>query len=171
MEVFLQGKGLLKLTQMKGLVIYALYYEIESWSQMRVDLRMEALQMKGFYNLLHFAIAYNWRNFSRFKVSEVRKMYAHAIEDLSASCSKHSRQNNDGARVGEEGALGWSTWLDKEEETRPQLMNEELSRENEGGGWTGWSEPWSKDNEGIANVEHETMNDVVMENIQDEEEY
>ena len=60
MEVFLQGKGLLKLTQMKGLVIYALYYEIESWSQMRVDLRMEALQMKGFYNLLHFAIAYNW---------------------------------------------------------------------------------------------------------------
>ena len=50
-------------------------------------------------------------------------------------------------------------------------MNEELSRENEGGGWTGWSEPWSKDNEGIANVEHETMNDVVMEDIQDEEEY
>ena len=79
--------------------------------------------------------------------------------------------NSDGARVGEEGALGWSTWLDKEEETRQQLMNEELSRENEGGGWTGWSEPWSKDNEGIANVEHETMNDVVMENIQDEEEY
>ena len=42
MEVFLQGKGLLKLTQMKGLVIYALYYEIESWSQMRADLHMEA---------------------------------------------------------------------------------------------------------------------------------
>ncbi|CAJ1952201.1 unnamed protein product [Sphenostylis stenocarpa] len=185
------------------------------------------------------------RNFSRFKVSDVRKMYVHAIEALSASCSKHSRQvlqgadpsspdpvivqlelglvdiflslcrfewqagyrelatalfqaeiefclfcpplllteqgkhrlfehfwNSDGARVGEEGALGWSTWLEKEEETRQQVMNEELSRENEGGGgWTGWSEPRSKDNECVAIVENEDNNDVVMEDNQDEEEY
>ncbi|XP_029129968.1 protein NRDE2 homolog isoform X2 [Cajanus cajan] len=184
------------------------------------------------------------RNFSRFKVSEVRKMYAHAIEALSAACSKHSRQvlqgadpsspdpvfvqlelglvdvflslcrfewqagyrelatalfqaeiefslfcpplllteqskhrlfehfwNSDGARVGEEGALGWSTWLEKEEETRQQVMNEELSCENEGGGWTGWSEPLSKDNEGLVNVENEANNDLLMGDDQDEEEY
>ncbi|KAH1207217.1 Protein NRDE2 [Glycine max] len=202
------------------------------------------LQHSGSYKLWREFLHIVQRNFSRFKVSEVRKMYAHAIEALSASCSKHSRQvlqaanpsspdpvfvqlelglvdiflslcrfewqtgyrelatalfqaeiefslfcpplllteqskhrlfehfwNSGGARVGEEGALGWSTWLEKEEETRQRVMNEELSRENEGGGWTGWSEPWSKDNEGIANVEHETMNDVVMEDIQDEEEY
>ncbi|KAL9324380.1 hypothetical protein ACSQ67_009237 [Phaseolus vulgaris] len=184
------------------------------------------------------------RNFSRFKVSEVRKMYVHAIEALSASCSKHSRQvlqdadpsspdpafvqlelglvdvflslcrfewqagyrelatalfqaeiefslfcpplllteqgkhrlfehfwNSGGARVGEEGALGWSTWLEKEEETRQKVINEELSRENEGGGWTGWSEPRSKDNEGITIVENEDNNDVVTGDTQDEEEF
>lgn len=79
--------------------------------------------------------------------------------------------NSDGARVGEEGALGWSTWLEKEEETRQQVMNEELSRENEGGGWTGWSEPRYKDNEGLVNVENEANNDLVMGDNQDEEEY
>ncbi|XP_014514785.1 protein NRDE2 homolog isoform X2 [Vigna radiata var. radiata] len=184
------------------------------------------------------------RNFSRFKVSEVRKMYVHAIEALSASCSKHSRQvlqgadpsssdpaivelelglvdiflslcrfewqagyrelatalfqaeiefslfcpplllteqrkhrlfkdfwNSGGARVGEEGALGWSTWLEKEEETRQKVINEELVRESDGGGWTGWSEPRSKDNEDVTIVENEDNNDVVMEDAQDEEEY
>lgn len=79
--------------------------------------------------------------------------------------------NSDGARVGEEGALGWSTWLEKEEETRQQVMNEELSRENEGGGWTGWSEPRYKDNEGLVNVENEANNDLVMGDNQDDEEY
>ncbi|KAH1234049.1 Protein NRDE2 [Glycine max] len=202
------------------------------------------LQHSGSYKLWREFLHTVQRNFSRFKVSEVRKMYAHAIEALSASCSKHSRQvlqatdpsspdpvfvqlelglvdiflslcrfewqagyrelatslfqaeiefslfcpplllteqskhrlfehfwNSGGARVGEEGALGWSAWLEKEEETRQKVMNDELSRENEGGGWTGWSEPWSKDNEGIVNVENETINDVVMEDMQDEEEY
>ena len=78
--------------------------------------------------------------------------------------------NSDGARVGEEGALGWSTWLEKEEETRQQVIKEELSHENEGGGWTGWSEPLSKDKEGIANVENEVNNDLVMEDNEDEDE-
>ncbi|XP_047151586.1 nuclear exosome regulator NRDE2 isoform X2 [Vigna umbellata] len=184
------------------------------------------------------------RNFSRFKVSEVRKMYVHAIEALSASCSKHSRQvpqgadpsssdpaivelelglvdiflslcrfewqagyrelatalfqaeiefslfcpplllteqhkhrlfkdfwKSGGARVGEEGALGWSTWLEKEEETRLKVINEELVRESDEGGWTGWSEPRFKDNEDVTMVENEDNNDVVMEDTQDEEEY
>ncbi|TKY44864.1 NRDE protein [Spatholobus suberectus] len=202
------------------------------------------LQHSGSYKLWREFLHIVQRNFSRFKVSEVRKMYAHAIEALSASCSKHSRQvlqaadpsspdpvfvqlelglvdiflslcrfewqagyrelatalfqaeiefslfcpplllteqskhrlfehfwNSGGARVGEEGALGWSTWLEKEEETRQRVMNEELSRENEGGGWTGWSEPWSNDTKGIVNVENEANNDVVMGDNQDEEEY
>ncbi|XP_027358649.1 protein NRDE2 homolog isoform X2 [Abrus precatorius] len=200
------------------------------------------LQHSGSYKLWIEFLRIVQRNFSRFKVSEVRKMYAHAIEALSASCSKHSRQvlqaadpsstdpllvqlelglvdiflslcrfewqagyrelatalfqaeiefslfcpplllteqskhrlfehfwNSDGARIGEEGALGWSTWLEKEEETRQQVMKEELSQENEGGGWTGWSEPLSKDKESVANVESEINNDLVMEDNQDDD--
>ena len=50
-------------------------------------------------------------------------------------------------------------------------MNEELSHENEGGDWTGWSEPWSKENEGLVNVENEASNDLVMGDNQEEEEY
>jgi hypothetical protein len=79
--------------------------------------------------------------------------------------------NSHGARVGEEGALGWSTWLEKEEETRQRVVKEELSHENEGGGWSGWSEPLSKDKEGTANFENEIDIDLVMEDNQDEDEY
>jgi len=50
------------------------------------------LQHSGSYKLWREFLHIVQRNFSRFKVSEVRKMYAHAIEALSASCSKHSRQ-------------------------------------------------------------------------------
>lgn len=79
--------------------------------------------------------------------------------------------NSHGARVGEEGALGWSTWLEKEEETRQRVIKEDLSHENEGGGWTGWSEPLSKDKEGVTNFEVESDNDLVIEDNQDEDEY
>ncbi|CAL0322296.1 unnamed protein product [Lupinus luteus] len=202
------------------------------------------LRHSGSYRLWREFLHVVQRNFSRFKVSEIRKMYTHAIEALSASCSKHSRQvhhfydpsssdpvivqlelglvdifvslcrfewqagyrelatalfqaeiefslfcpplllteqskqrlfehfwNSDGARVGEEGALGWSSWLEKEEETRQRVMKEELSQENEAGGWTGWSEPFSKDKEGIIDVENEANNDLVLEDIQDEDEH
>ncbi|KAL9263204.1 Nuclear exosome regulator NRDE2-like protein [Drosera capensis] len=150
------------------------------------------------------------RQFSIFKVSEQRRMYAHAIRSLSAACSKqrqgywasdpplqdsaavelelglvdmlislchfewqagyrelatalfqaeieyslfsptlqlteHSKQrlfehfwNSNGPRVGEEGALGWSTWLEKEEEERQKAIRDISAQENEGGGWTGW---------------------------------
>ncbi|XP_057446756.1 uncharacterized protein LOC130738675 isoform X2 [Lotus japonicus] len=201
------------------------------------------LQHSGSYKLWREFLHVVQRNFSKFKVSVVRKMYAHAIEALSASCSKHYRQvhraadpsspdpvivqlelglvdiflnlcrfewqagyrelatalfqaeiefslfcpplqltehskqrlfehfwNSDGARIGEEGALGWSTWLEKEEETRQRVLKEEPSLENEGGGWTGWSEPLSEDKEAIANVENESENDFVMEDNQDEDE-
>ncbi|XP_019430339.1 PREDICTED: protein NRDE2 homolog isoform X1 [Lupinus angustifolius] len=203
------------------------------------------LRHSGSYRLWREFLHVVQRNFSRFKVSEIRKMYTHAIEALSASCSKHSRQqvhhsadpsssdpvivqlelglvdifvslcrfewqagyrelatalfqaeiefslfcpplllteqskqrlfehfwNSNGARVGEEGALGWSSWLEKEEETRQRVMNEELSHENEAGGWTGWSEPLSKEKEGIVDVENEDNNDLVLEDIQDEDEH
>ncbi|CAK9164340.1 unnamed protein product [Ilex paraguariensis] len=55
--------------------------------------------------------------------------------------------NSGGARLGEDGALGWSTWLEKEEEQRQKAIKEESSREIEEGGWTGWSEPLSKTKE------------------------
>ncbi|GAB4835270.1 hypothetical protein Ancab_000179 [Ancistrocladus abbreviatus] len=158
--------------------------------------------------------------FSTFKVSEQRKMYAHAIQALSAASSKRKKQvwpgsglstedasvselelgivdlflglcrfewqagyrelatalfqaeieyglfsptlqlteqskrrlfehfwNSDGARIGEDGALGWSTWLEKEEENRQKVMSEMSSKEEERDGWTGWFVPPSKNME------------------------
>lgn len=70
--------------------------------------------------------------------------------------------NGDGARVGEEGALGWSTWLEKEDESRQQVMKEETADENDKGGWTGWSEPLSKQKE--INLEKTSIN---LENVAD----
>lgn len=61
--------------------------------------------------------------------------------------------NGDGARVGEEGALGWSAWLEKEEENRQRIVKEETSHDNEKGGWTGWSEPISKSKGNSTNSE------------------
>ncbi|KAI9087387.1 hypothetical protein K1719_030707 [Acacia pycnantha] len=183
------------------------------------------------------------RDFSRFKVSEIRKMFAHAIEALFASHSKNFRQvhqaadpssldpgivqlelglvdifvslcrfewqagyrelatalfqaeiefslfcpplhlteqskqrlfehfwNSEGERVGEEGALGWSTWLEREEETRQKVMKEDNSHKDEEGGWTGWSEPLSKVKEGIAQDDIEPNNNLISEDVQDEDE-
>lgn len=50
------------------------------------------VQHSGSYKLWSEFLHVVQRNFSKFKVSMVRKMYAHAIEALSASCNKHSRQ-------------------------------------------------------------------------------
>lgn len=54
--------------------------------------------------------------------------------------------NGGGARLGEEDALGWLTWLEKEEENRQRVIREETSSDAEGG-WTGWSEPFAKNKE------------------------
>ncbi|KAK9707010.1 hypothetical protein RND81_07G167200 [Saponaria officinalis] len=157
-------------------------------------------------------------DFSTFKVSELRKIYAHAIQALSSASSKKHRQghpavvsldhadidaelgivdiflslcsfewhagyhelttalfqaeieyclfcpplhlteqskkrlfehfwNSNGARVGEDGALGWSTWLEKEEETRQKLLQKASSMEDEQAGWTGWFVPPSQHKE------------------------
>ncbi|KAF3611117.1 hypothetical protein DY000_02050226 [Brassica cretica] len=161
--------------------------------------------------------------FSRFKVSEVRKMYSYAIQALFSACSKRHRQmdatsepldstliqqelilvdmlvslcrfewqagyrelatalfqaemeysifspslllseqsklrlfahfwSSNGARVGEEGAFGWSLWLEKEEEQRQKMLKEESSDDNDVGGWTGWTEQLSdrKEDSSIA---------------------
>lgn len=77
--------------------------------------------------------------------------------------------NSDGARVGEEGALGWSTWLEKEEENRQRVIREELAHDNEGG-WTGWSEPLSKNKESSTNPEKDAESNVVLEEFQEETE-
>lgn len=72
--------------------------------------------------------------------------------------------NSNGARVGEEGALGWATWLEKEEEQRKTIVNEEFSNKAEEGGWTGWSEPLTKSQEF---KEESTLDDVVVESSSD----
>ncbi|KAL6962786.1 hypothetical protein U1Q18_037745 [Sarracenia purpurea var. burkii] len=179
--------------------------------------------------------------FSRFKVSEMRKMYANAIRALSAACSRQRRQvygtantpsldpsivqqelglvdiflslcrfewragyqelatalfqaeveyslfcpslllteqskhrlfehfwNSSGARVGEDGSLGWTTWLHKEEEQRQKVICEEFSNENEEGGWTGWSQLLSKSSDISENQENLVDDDVAVEEFDEE---
>ncbi|KAI6694322.1 hypothetical protein NL676_022032 [Syzygium grande] len=52
-----------------------------------------------------------------------------------------------GARVGGEGSIGWSTWLENEEEDRQRIIKEETWQDTGKGGWTGWFEPLSKHKE------------------------
>ncbi|CAA6664727.1 unnamed protein product [Spirodela intermedia] len=61
--------------------------------------------------------------------------------------------NGDGARVGEDGALGWSGWLEKEEESRQNVM-EDIDEETEGGGWSGWYKPSPKNEEITKNPDN-----------------
>ncbi|KAA8542919.1 hypothetical protein F0562_024071 [Nyssa sinensis] len=190
------------------------------------------MQHSGSYKLWKEFLRVVQGEFSRFKVSEMRKMYANAIQALSAACSKQHRQshqtanapsrdpiivqqelglvdifmslcrfewqagyqelatalfqaeieyslfcpslllteqskrrlfehfwNSNGARIGEDGALGWSIWLEKEEEQRQKVINEE-SHKNEEGGWTGWSLPLSKSTEMSGNPENKADDDV-----------
>lgn len=176
--------------------------------------------------------------FSRFKVSQMRKIYANAIRALSSACTRQRGQahqtadassidpttvqaelglvdvfislcrfewqagyqelatalfqavleyslfcpslllteqskqrlfehfwNSYGARIGEEGAVGWSTWLEKEEEQRQNVIRDESMSENEEVGWSGWSEPLSKSNGDGANSD---IVDVVLEEVDEE---
>ncbi|KAF2548791.1 hypothetical protein F2Q70_00023212 [Brassica cretica] len=137
------------------------------------------MQNSSSYRLWREFLGVVQEEFSRFKVSEVRKMYSYAIQALFSACSKRHRQMDatsepldsaliqqelvlvdmlvslcrfewqagyrelatfNGARVGEEGAFGWSLWLDKEEEQRQKMLKEESSDDNNVGGWTGWTE-------------------------------
>lgn len=68
-----------------------------------------------------------------------------------------------GARVGEDGALGWSTWLEKAEEQKQKVIDEDLDEINEGG-WTGWSEP-------LKTKELDGSKEITGENITEVEEY
>ncbi|EOA29757.1 hypothetical protein CARUB_v10012846mg [Capsella rubella] len=177
--------------------------------------------------------------FSRFKVSEVRKMYSYAIQALSSACNKRHRQvdttsepldsaaiqqelvlvdmlvslcrfewqagyqelatalfqaelefsifcpslllteqsklrlfehfwSSNGARVGEEGAFGWSLWLEKEEENRHKILKEESSDDNDVGGWTGWTEQVSgRNGDSIASANTVEV-DVARESLDEE---
>lgn len=75
--------------------------------------------------------------------------------------------SSNGARIGEDGAFGWLTWIEKEEEQRQRLISEESSDAVEEGGWTGWFDPSSETKEiempGIA-----TEGLVVGEEVNDE---
>lgn len=77
--------------------------------------------------------------------------------------------NSNGARVGEDGALGWSSWLEKEEENRQKLMRETSVKEDEQGGWTGWFVPPSNDKEDSPNLEEVVITDVAMEGIEEQD--
>ncbi|KAK6925447.1 siRNA-mediated silencing protein NRDE-2 [Dillenia turbinata] len=180
-------------------------------------------------------------DFSMFKVSDVRKMYANAIQSLFAACAKQHRQvhqsskspyldctmtelelglveiflslcklewqagyrelatallqaeieysvfcpslflteiskqrlfehfwNADGARLGEAGAVGWSTWLAKEEENRKKIVHEEAMQENQEGGWTGWREPFVKSKLPGSNEEKMAGDDMATEVAEEE---
>ncbi|GMH12003.1 hypothetical protein Nepgr_013844 [Nepenthes gracilis] len=78
--------------------------------------------------------------------------------------------NSDGARVGEDGALGWSTWLEKEEEYRQEVIHEMPVEKDEEGGWTGWFVPSTKSKENSANSESIPDDSVVLEEITEEAE-
>lgn len=75
--------------------------------------------------------------------------------------------NSNGARVGEDGALGWTAWLEKEEEQRQKVLNES-SNENEEGGWTGWSQPLSNKNGSSLIPENVKDDDVELEELDQE---
>nr|XP_016461934.1 PREDICTED: protein NRDE2 homolog isoform X2 [Nicotiana tabacum] len=197
------------------------------------------LQNSGSYTLWREFLRVVQGDFSRFKVTEMRKMYANAIQALSGAWSKQHRQvsgganspsmdpaivrlehglvdiflslcrfewqagyrelatamfqaqieyslfcpslllseqskqrlfehfwNSNGARVGEDGALGWSKWLEKEEELR-QTMREEPSHDSEKGGWTGWSDPLSKSKENNDAIENITETDSALDELED----
>ncbi|XP_062093222.1 uncharacterized protein LOC133798764 isoform X2 [Humulus lupulus] len=77
--------------------------------------------------------------------------------------------DSDGARVGEDGAFGWSTWLEKEEENRQRVLKEEASTDvEEEGGWTGWSEPFAKNKISGGNSDSVAKDDIVGEELQSE---
>ncbi|XP_077230808.1 uncharacterized protein LOC143863910 [Tasmannia lanceolata] len=70
--------------------------------------------------------------------------------------------NGNGARLGEDGALGWSAWLETEEENRQNVISEDPSQETEVGGWTGWSEPLSR------NKKMRNENEILSDDVSDE---
>lgn len=91
----------------------------------------------------------------------------------SLSLTEQSKQrlfehfwDSDGARVGEEGGSGWSTWLAKEEENRQRILKEEASADEVQGGWTGWSEPFAKNNANEGNTDTEVNNNMEGEELQ-----
>ncbi|KAJ4793811.1 Protein NRDE2-like protein [Rhynchospora pubera] len=180
--------------------------------------------------------------FSRFKVSDVRQIYAYAIQALSSACYKISRQdsqigchvlptsllehielgladifvnlcrlewltghkelatglfqsqieyslfspilnltpsskkrlfehfwNSGGARIGEYGALGWSSWLAKDEERQRNVLMQESSQEVEAGGWSGWFDPRPKESETNTEFNEEAREEtsIAEENMED----
>ncbi|KZV40304.1 hypothetical protein F511_18033 [Dorcoceras hygrometricum] len=179
--------------------------------------------------------------FSRFKVSDMRKIYRSAIQALSSACIKQHRQafpsgnetpvdpsivqlelglvdiflslcrlewqagyqelatalfqaeieytlfspslvlseqskqrlfehfwSSNGARIGEDGAFGWSTWLEKEEEQRQRLISEETSTTADEGGWTGWFDPISQNKEIDESPVGNAENDIIVGEFDDE---
>uniref|UniRef100_A0A803MRW7 Uncharacterized protein n=1 Tax=Chenopodium quinoa TaxID=63459 RepID=A0A803MRW7_CHEQI len=73
---------------------------------------------------------------------------------------------SNGARVGEDGALGWCTWLENEEETRQKLLRETSAKEDKQAGWSGWFVPPSKAKENSPNLE-DVNTDMAVEEVEE----
>ncbi|KAL8153533.1 hypothetical protein V2J09_011293 [Rumex salicifolius] len=69
--------------------------------------------------------------------------------------------NSSGARVGEDGALGWTLWMEKEEKDRHKVSTAMPEKEEEQGGWTGWHAPSPKTEETGLDSKLVGDNDVV----------
>ncbi|URE46950.1 hypothetical protein MUK42_32857 [Musa troglodytarum] len=98
----------------------------------------------------------------------------------SLSLSSHSKQRlfdhfwkSGVARVGEDGALGWSSWLEKDEQNRQNTISEDSAAETEVGGWSGWFELSSKQNvpskDPEASVEPPIDNEKTEQNLESKE--
>ncbi|KAK1278069.1 hypothetical protein QJS04_geneDACA017145 [Acorus gramineus] len=193
-------------------------------------------QHPGSCNLWKEFLRVRQGEFSSFKVSDMRKAYAHAIQALASTCSRLCRQgresvhvqtidpdlinlerglvdifvslckfewqtgyqevatglfqaeieyslfcpslllsmqnkhrlfehfwNSSGARIGEDEAMGWAVWLEKEEENRQNIFTEDLPQDSDVGGWTGWVEPPS----GASKIN--TQSEEIVEDADDEE--
>lgn len=78
--------------------------------------------------------------------------------------SLHSKQklfehfwNSSGARLGEDGALGWSTWLEKMEHSRKGTISENIVEESDSG-WSGWIDPFPKEVKAKNKISEEHLN-------------
>ncbi|KAK1309057.1 hypothetical protein QJS10_CPA09g00298 [Acorus calamus] len=193
-------------------------------------------QHPGSCNLWKEFLRVRQGEFSSFKVSDMRKAYAHAMQALASTCSRLCRQgresvhvqtidpdlinlelglvdifvslckfewqtgyqevatglfqaeieyslfcpslllsmqnkhrlfehfwNSNGVRIGEDEAMGWAIWLEKEEENRQNIFTEDLPQDSDVGGWTGWVEPPS----GASKIN--TQSEEIVEDADDEE--
>lgn len=71
-----------------------------------------------------------------------------------------------GSRVGEDGAIGWAMWLEKEEDVRQKILVQNSLQEDDVGGWTGWSVSVTKIN-ATSMIQEESLEHITSEEVQE----